>query len=406
VSLKYYDTNTLLELQEKIFDDYFAICSKSLEELEHIKTSDKKDQVVKYKARHIVKLLDKYNDKYDVDIPDNKTFEILNELQLEATPDNIIIACAYQRSQFYSIEFTTLDVCCKLIARTKFKLNVVDTKANQQDDYKGYKEVKLGESEMAYFYSHLTENIYDLLINEYLIIKDEVGKDVATYRWDGNTYVDVRCKPVKSIAFGTLKPLDSVQSCAFDSINTNDITLLYGKAGCGKTTIPLANIMAGLEKQRYRKCYIIYSYEPLKNAKTLGFEKGSHEDKILNYSSIGNILATKFGSIDAVKSMIMNDTLEIIPTANLRGIEFSSDSVVLVTESQNLDVYTIKTIMQRCKEGCKQIYEGDVHEQTDVNMNQSGMQRVIDVFKGYEKFGCIKLKNNYRSPICELADRL
>jgi predicted ribonuclease YlaK len=123
-------------------------------------------------------------------------------------------------------------------------------------------------------------------------------------------------------------------------------------------------------------------------------------------ASIGNILSTKLGSIDAVKSMLMNDTLEIIPTANLRGVEFDKDSVVLVTEAQNLDVYTIKTIMQRCKEGCKQIYEGDIHEQSDVNLNQSGMQRIIDVFKGYEKFGCIKLKNNYRSNICELADRL
>ena len=32
------------------------------------------------------------------------------------------------------------------------------------------------------------------------------------------------------------------------------------------------------------------------------------------------------------------------------------------------------------------------------------MNRLIDVFKGNESFGCVKLKNNYRSKLSELAD--
>lgn len=31
---------------------------------------------------------------------------------------------------------------------------------------------------------------------------------------------------------------------------------------------------------------------------------------------------------------------------------------------------------------------------------------MIDVFKDYKCFGCVKLKNNYRSEIGELADLL
>ena len=67
---------------------------------------------------------------------------------------------------------------------------------------------------------------------------------------------------------GTLKPLDDIQSFAMDSINTNDITVLYGKAGSGKTTLPLNYIMQEIEKGKYKKCYMVYSYEPLKGAKT------------------------------------------------------------------------------------------------------------------------------------------
>ena len=45
-------------------------------------------------------------------------------------------------------------------------------------------------------------------------------------------------------------------------------------------------------------------------------------------------------------------------------------------------------------------------EQSDLNTNDLGLPKMIDVFKNYEKFGCIKLKNNYRSPVCELADKM
>ena len=62
----FYDTNAILELQDKAFDKYFVISSISLQELESIKTSSKKDEETKYKARKILHLLDENKDKYDV----------------------------------------------------------------------------------------------------------------------------------------------------------------------------------------------------------------------------------------------------------------------------------------------------------------------------------------------------
>ena len=49
---KFYDTNALLDLQEEILNDPFIISSKSLEEIEHIKVSNKPENV-KYKARKV-----------------------------------------------------------------------------------------------------------------------------------------------------------------------------------------------------------------------------------------------------------------------------------------------------------------------------------------------------------------
>ena len=404
--MKFYDSNAILKLQDKIFEEDFIISSVTLQELEHIKVSRNKDDQVKYEARKALHLLDDNSDKYDVVVYDNAIENYILGKNMEITPDTKIVgSCAFIKAM-KDVVFVTDDIACKMIARKIFNLTVKGVNDEQVDIYKGYREISLDEQEMAHFYQNLSENVLGLLTNEYLLLKDCDGNIVDKLKWDGEAYQTIRSKPYKSNMFGTLKPLDDIQSFAMDSINTNDITVLYGKAGSGKTTLPLNYIMQEIEKGRYKKCYIVYSYEPLKGAKTLGFEKGDHITKLIYSASIGNILASKFGDIQQVEYMIDRDMLDIIPTANIRGWECPSDSILLCTESQNLDVYTLKTIIQRCKSGCKQIYEGDIIEQKDTNIQNVGINRLIDVFKGYKSFGCVKLKNNYRSELSELADKM
>lgn len=372
-----------------------------MEELENIKTSSRKDEETKYKARKLLHILDENSDKYKVVITTKNIISIIDDFGLENTPDNQICACAYS---IPDILFITNDISCKTIAKWIFGLDISSISIIQEDLYKGYRDITLSENDMAYFYEHLNENVFNLLTNEYVIIRNADNEVVDKLKWDGEMYQTIRNKPFKSNMFGTLKPLDDIQSFAMDSINTNDITVLYGKAGSGKTTLPLNYIMQEIEKGRYKKCYMVYSYEPLKGAKTLGYEKGDHVTKLIYSASIGNILASKFGDLQQVEYMLDRGMLDIIPTANIRGVEFESDSICMVTESQNLDVYTLKTIIQRCKSGCKQIYEGDIIEQKDTNVQNVGINRLIDVFKGHKSFGCVKLKNNYRSELSELAD--
>lgn len=378
--------------------------------MENIKVSAKYDAELKYKARKALHLLEENSDKYKTVIFTDAMESLIHEKLIEVTSDSKIISCCSFIQNLIPNEdeliFVTNDIACKMIASKIFGLIVKGVNGEPVYDYKGYREISLDEQEMAHFYQNLSENVLGLLTNEYLLLKDCDGNIVDKLKWDGEAYQTIRSKPYKSNMFGTLKPLDDIQSFAMDSINTNDITVLYGKAGSGKTTLPLNYIMQEIEKGRYKKCYIVYSYEPLKGAKTLGFEKGDHITKLIYSASIGNILASKFGDIQQVEYMIDRDMLDIIPTANIRGWECPSDSILLCTESQNLDVYTLKTIIQRCKSGCKQIYEGDVIEQKDTNIQNIGINRLIDVFKGYKSFGCVKLKNNYRSELSELADKM
>lgn len=405
--VKFYDTNAILELQEKIFDEFFYISSITLEELENIKTSGSKSEEIKFKARKMARLLlekDKTLDKnYDVIVYDQEIGDILDKFKLEHTPDNKICACAYALRQERDVNFVTNDICCYIIAKNIFLLHTEVTKEDKADMYRGYTEVEMNEETMANFFQNPEVNTYNLKVNEYLIINN-LEKD-NVYKQNGEEYVKVNIQTFKSDDFGAIKPKNAYQICAMDSIQDNMITMLFGRSASGKTLLPMAYASQMMDKGKYNNITFIYSYDPLKGAKELGFEKGDHVTKLLNYGAIGNILSTKFGDMLEVERKIDDGIINIVPTANIRGMSLCK-SIVIVTEAQNLDPYTLKTIIQRCEGGCKLIIEGDLLEQTDTYHDISGMKRFEEVFAGNENVGIVKLKGNFRSTMGELADMM
>lgn len=402
MAIRFYDTNAILTDCTDISN--VLISSKTLDELENIKSSSHKDNDIKYKARVAVRAI--REQKPEIVVVQQSDYDKVEELGLEITNDNLIIASAWRYSRENTVVFVTQDILCGLIAEKYFGLNVEELKLKNDDVYKGYRVVQPTDEELSQVYSKDNcENIFGCLVNEYVIINDSDGNFCDVVKWTGEKYATLNTKPFKSRAFSNVKPLDEIQRCAFDSIVTNDITVLYGRSGSGKTTIPLSYIMSNVESQKYKKCVIIYDFETLKGAKTLGFTPGTLNEKIITQGAIGNILSSKFGDMSEVERLMASGMIEIIPTANIRGYEISSDEICFVTEGQNLDTYTLKTIIQRCKAGAKIIIEGDIIEQHD-NNREVGLLKMIEVFKGYKSFGCVKLKNNYRSEIGELADRL
>lgn len=52
--INFYDTSSLLLNRKDLLNSYFAISSVTLEELEHIKTSNTIDEDTKYQARKLL----------------------------------------------------------------------------------------------------------------------------------------------------------------------------------------------------------------------------------------------------------------------------------------------------------------------------------------------------------------
>ena len=407
---KFYDTCALINLQEKAFQEKFYISDITLLELNKIKEDRNKTEELRFKVRKLIHLLHENQNTYTIFYFTEDVKKYIERFTSYSFPDIQIIGCAAwaEHSYWEKVLFRTSDLLCEKIAQKIFGLKTLWISENpkEQELYLGYKMLQVSDEDLAALLeTGCSIKDYGCIENEYLITLDRFEKLGGVFKYKNGKYEIVRSHNFKNKILGDIRPLDPVQICAFDSLKNNEITVLYGKSGSGKTTIPLSYILKGLENQEFRKIHIIYHYEPLKGARTLGYEKGDHIEKLLKSASIGNILSSKFGDISIIESMLQDGTLEIVPTANIRGVEFASEDVIFCTEVQNIDTYTLKTIIQRCKAGCKQIYEGDILEQTDI-FNTSGLFKMIELFKGNSKFGCVKLKNRYRNELSNLADKL
>jgi predicted ribonuclease YlaK len=409
--LPFYDTNALLNLQNKILDNDFVISSISLYELEHIKTSNSKDEETRYKARKVVHLLDENSDKYVVVIPTKKTTKILNKFDLDQSPDNVICACAYEYSQENNIVFVSSDMCCRVIAKNVFGLQVNNISIKNETPYTGFKEIAMNDSEMAEFYGDTNNNKYDLLINEYLIIKDTDNKIVDKFRWNGEEFLNVKFSNIKSDYFGIVKPYngDTYQQCALNSMSFNKITMLKGAAGTGKSYLALGYLFNQLEKGKIDKIIIFTNPVATANSAKLGFYPGSKDEKLLD-SSIGNMLSAKLGGKFAVQELIDDGKLLLLPMSDVRGYDTTgTHSGIYITEAQNMDISLMKLALQRIGEDCICIIDGDYNTQVDMSQYagfNNGMHRASEVFRGNDIYGEIELQNIYRSRIAKIADQM
>ena len=411
----FYDTNAVLDLQDRIFDTKFYLSSVTLQELEKIKTSSRHDEAVKYKARKILHLLDEKSDEYKVVIYTTAMENIINEKNIEVSPDTKIISCCvFSKGLLPKGEefvFVTNDIACKMIASKIFDLEVESVGENKLDEYKGFVEKSLSEDEMAYFYEHLQENVFDLYTNEYLILKNDKNQIVDKFRWDGCEYQNVKFPTIKSNYFGSVKPYngDIYQQMVLNSLSYNQVTMVKGAAGTGKSYLAIGYLMWLLEKRKIEKIIVFCNTVATANSAKLGYYPGTKDEKLID-SSIGNMLSAKLGDSFGLEQMIAQGKIQLLPLSDIRGFDTNGMSAgVYITEAQNMDISLMKLALQRIGEDSVCIIDGDYNAQVDLSQyagSNNGRRRMSEVVRGQDFYGEVELQNSYRSRISQVAEMM
>lgn len=273
--INFYDTSSLLlkvDSPHQDEDEFVVISSITLEELEQIKTAANKDNEIKYAARQVTRWLERNTGDYEVVLYNEKMDKPLKKANININNDARIIACAlnYQKYHRSPITFITNDLCLKHLASLFFK-NVDKLKAND-DKYTGYKEIELNDDEMAEFYQDMTQNRFDLLLNQYLLIRNK-DKEVVDIRvWTGADHNSIDTRPINSKYFGKINAYegDNYQKMAMDSLRRNQLTVLRGSAGVGKSLIGLSYMFSLLETHQIDKICIFCNPVATKDSARLG----------------------------------------------------------------------------------------------------------------------------------------
>ena len=412
---KCYDTCSLLEQAGHLFDsDKFTlvISSITLEELENIKTSGNKDPDVKYAARKVLTDMDEHYGAFEIVLYNDSFGDMMMRDGISLSNDAKIIACARHFAAKHpqdEVIFVTNDLICRHIASMYF----ITEKVIEEDyDYDGYKEVYLDEDGLIEFYSNQDKNLYDLFINQYLLVYDANSGDcIERLVWTGDGYRRLAYNTFASKWFGDVKPMkgDLYQSLVADSFSNNKITLVKGPAGSGKTYLSLGFLMHKLERNKIDRIIVFCNTVATKNSAKLGFYPGTRDEKLLD-SQIGNLLISKFGGRVAVEQMILEEKLVLLPLSDIRGYDTSGMKAgIYISEAQNMDVELMKLTLQRIGEDSICIIDGDCKTQVDdihFAGSNNGMCRASQVYRGEDVYGEVTLKNIHRSRVAMIAEKM
>ena len=389
----------MLELQNKIFDERFFISSVTLQELEEIKISSRKDDEIKYKARKVLHLLDENSDKYDVVVYTTAMENYINEKQVEISPDIKIISCCVFSQRLLEegkIVFITNDIACKMIASKIFGLEV-ESVGEKENIYKGYRVIK-GNTEQI---NNLMDNmdLSDWNTNEYLIIQNTDDSSEKEMRFDGEKFVALKLPPSKYI-----KAKNSLQRCALDILNNQDITIaaILGGYGSGKSFISMQMALYNVQEKGYQS-KILGIRSPQGEGVDVGYLPGTLEDKTDNFFL--PLVQQLNGGEFELESLKQRGVLESNIPYYLKGTTYN-DTIMLVDEAEDLDEKQIRLIGTRVGSNSKIYFAGDYKQSVINTTDSNALVKMCNEFKGNKNFATIYLGEDVRSETSKMFANL
>tara|TARA_Y100000389_G_C17461258_1_gene521888 strand:+ start:117 stop:905 length:789 start_codon:yes stop_codon:yes gene_type:complete len=212
-------------------------------------------------------------------------------------------------------------------------------------------------------------------------------------------------KFLKSLTVNT-KCRNENQKLLVKSIKDNEITIVSGLPGTGKTFLACAEALKLIKSRpKYKKILLVKSVTQLPGEE-LGFLPGDLSEKLDPYmisyidnfeKIIGESMTRKLRELGLIK---------IQPLAFVRGRSIDN-TIIIVDEAQNISIQNMRTLMTRIGDNSKMVILGDVKQKDIKKKSDSSLEVVINRFKDVEGFGCVELRDPddvVRNPIIKVIE--
>ena len=177
-------------------------------------------------------------------------------------------------------------------------------------------------------------------------------------------------------------------------IRDNQIVVITGRAGCGKSLVSAQAALDFLSQKMIDKIFVTRAM--IEVGASMGFLPGGLKDKFNPYMEAFVDNLYKCLDRNKIDSLVNDGKVEAFPVQFVRGKTI--DDVLVVEEAQNLTKAQMLAVLTRLGKTGKIIINGD-NEQKDIRDEYNGLSYVIELSKKIEEIKWIKLKTNHRSDL-------
>ncbi len=202
-------------------------------------------------------------------------------------------------------------------------------------------------------------------------------------------------KPKGEIKFNI--QLSEEQKEAKRLIRENQIVIITGRAGSGKSLVAAQTALDFLFKKEYKK--LIATRALVEVGLSMGYLPGDKTEKLNPYleALMENIYDCVEGANRAkVDEYVKERVIDAFPVGFVRGK--TVNDVLIVEEGQNLTKGEMLAIITRLGKTGKIIITGDA-AQRDTRETYTGLDYIVDLSKAITEIKHIKLKDNHRSDL-------
>lgn len=188
--------------------------------------------------------------------------------------------------------------------------------------------------------------------------------------------------------------LNDEQKEAKRLIRENQVVVITGRAGCGKSLVCAQVALDFLFKKECDNVFVTRATIEVGNS--LGFLPGSLDEKFNPYLEAFVENLNKCYDKAKIEQLVADKKVLAYPVQFIRGKTI--DDILIVEEAQNLSKAQMLAILTRLGKTGKIVINGDM-EQQDTKDPINGLAYAIELSKKIQEIKWLKLKENHRSDI-------
>ncbi len=243
-----------------------------------------------------------------------------------------------------------------------------------------------GESDAVGRAARVLEQMQQQLRRREHLSPEDIGDAIRTVQAiddrEDETSVEVFARGMR------VRPKTEGQRAYLGAIFEHDLTFCTGPAGTGKTYLAVAAAAHLLKRHKAKR--IVLARPAVEAGERLGFLPGDLAAKVNPYLRPLFDALNDMMDFDQVKRFMMNDVIEVIPLAFMRGRTFN-DAVVILDEAQNTTVGQMLMFLTRLGNDSKMIVTGDPN-QTDLEPGvESGLGDALSRLRGIKGIAHVPL---------------